>query len=57
VWFRRGLLLMVSPDSRAQRARCQAEIPLIVLCRFPGPALIIPKDLFAASPDWKFTGS
>ena len=24
---------------RAQRARRQAEIPLIVLCRFPGPAL------------------
>jgi len=24
----------------AQRARCQAETPLIVLCRFPGPALI-----------------
>jgi len=23
----------------AQRARCQAETPLIVLCRFPGPAL------------------
>jgi hypothetical protein len=24
---------------RAQRARCQAETPLIVLCRFPEPAL------------------
>jgi signal transduction histidine kinase len=24
---------------RAQRAHCQAETPLIVLCRFPGPAL------------------
>jgi predicted amidohydrolase YtcJ len=23
----------------AQRASCQAETPLIVLCRFPGPAL------------------
>jgi hypothetical protein len=23
----------------AQRARCQAETPLIVLCRFPQPAL------------------
>jgi hypothetical protein len=38
-WFRRGLLLMLSPDSRAQRALCQAETPLIVLCRFPEPAL------------------
>ncbi len=26
---------------RAQRARRQAEIPLIVLCRFPGPALYL----------------
>ena len=34
-WFRRGRLLIVSPDSRgAQRARCQAETPLIVLFRF-----------------------
>src|SRR5664280_1927879 len=24
---------------RAQRAHCQAETPLIVLCRFPEPAL------------------
>ena len=39
VWFRRGLLLIVSPDSRAQRARCQAETPLIVLCRFPRTTL------------------
>jgi hypothetical protein len=30
---------MVSPDSRAYRARRQAETPLIVLFRFPGPAL------------------
>ena len=30
---------MVSPDSQAYRARRQAETPLIVLCRFPGPAL------------------
>ena len=42
VWFRRARLFMVSPDSRAQRARCQAETPLIVLCRFPGPALRSP---------------
>src|SRR5215467_5917257 len=40
VWFRRGLLLMLSPDSRANLARCQAEAPLIALCRFPKPALI-----------------
>src|SRR5262249_22551495 len=41
VWFRRGLLLMLSPDSRANLARCQAEAPLIALCRFPKPALIV----------------
>src|SRR5262249_7436462 len=40
VWFRRGLLLMLSPDSRANLARCQAEAPLIALCRFPKPALL-----------------
>jgi hypothetical protein len=39
VWFRRGRLVMVTPDSQAQRARCQAETPLIALCRFPEPAL------------------
>ena len=30
---------------RAQRARRQAETPLIVLCRFPGPALITTSSL------------
>jgi hypothetical protein len=30
---------MVSPDSLAQRARCQAETPLIALFRFPIPTL------------------
>jgi hypothetical protein len=39
VWFPRVLLLIVAPDSQAQRARCQAETPLIALCRIPGPAL------------------
>src|SRR6516165_6910717 len=39
VWFRRGLLLMLSPDSRANLARCQAEAPLIALCRYSKPAL------------------
>ena len=39
VWFRRGRLFIVSPDSLAQRARCQAETPLIVLFRFLRPAL------------------
>ena len=29
----------LSPDSRANLARCQAEAPLIALCRFPKPAL------------------
>jgi hypothetical protein len=38
VWFRRDRLLMVSPV-RGNYRRCQAETPLIVLCRFPGPAL------------------
>jgi hypothetical protein len=37
-WFRRGRLFMVSPV-RGDYRRCQAEIPLIVLCRFLGPAL------------------
>jgi hypothetical protein len=31
---------MLSPDSRANLARCQAEAPLIALCRFSKPALI-----------------
>jgi Flp pilus assembly protein TadG len=39
VWFRRGRLDMVSPDSQAQRACRQAEIPLNALCKIPGPAL------------------
>jgi hypothetical protein len=30
---------MLSPDSRANFARRQAEAPLIALCRFPKPAL------------------
>jgi ABC-type uncharacterized transport system substrate-binding protein len=33
----------------AQRARCQAEIPLIVLCRFPGPALKTPSIAYSAN--------
>ena len=36
-------LFIVSPDSLAQRARCQAETPLIVLFRFLRPALF-PRD-------------
>src|SRR5260370_31345675 len=40
VWFRRARLLIVSPDSRANLARRQAETPLIALFRFPEPALI-----------------
>ena len=39
VWFRRGRLFMVSPDSRAYRARRQAETPLSVLFKFASPAL------------------
>src|SRR5258705_631711 len=37
-WFRRGRLFMVSPV-RGDHRRFQAEIPLIVLSRFSGPAL------------------
>jgi hypothetical protein len=40
VWFRRARLLIVSPDSRANFARRQAEIPLIAPFRLVGPALI-----------------
>src|SRR2546430_10380192 len=36
---------MVSPDSRDYRARRQAETPLIVLFRFPEPALVIQEAL------------
>jgi hypothetical protein len=50
-WFRRGLLLMLSPDSRANLARCQAEAPLIALCRFPKPALFQIIGLFDNSAD------
>ncbi len=32
---------MISPDSRAQRARCQAETPLIDLFKFASPALAL----------------
>jgi hypothetical protein len=39
VWFRRARLVIVSPDSRANLARRQAETPLIALFRFPEPAL------------------
>src|SRR5690242_2059502 len=42
-WFRRGRLLMVSPVHGDYR-RCQAETPLIVLFRFPGPALTTLSD-------------
>jgi hypothetical protein len=46
-WFRRGRLLMVSPVHGDYR-RCQAEIPLIVLFRFPGPALSRHERILAA---------
>jgi hypothetical protein len=44
-WFRRGRLIMVSPVHGDYR-RCQAEIPLIILCRFPGPALTSPRTVY-----------
>ena len=42
VWFRRARLLMLSPFSRAYRARHQAETPLCVLYRIPEPPLTKP---------------
>jgi hypothetical protein len=39
VWFRRARLLIVSPDSRANLARRQAETPLIAPFSLAGPAL------------------
>jgi hypothetical protein len=46
---------MVSPVHGDYR-RCQAEIPLIVLCRFPGPALGMLKQLLRLekerTPKW-----
>jgi hypothetical protein len=44
---------MISPDSRAQRARCQAEIPPIALCRFPGPALPSARSRLVNTPELK----
>jgi hypothetical protein len=41
-WFRRALFFMVSPDSRANLARLQAEVPLSALSKKPGPALFYP---------------
>jgi hypothetical protein len=41
VWFRRARLVIVSPDSRDNLVRRQAETPLIALCRFPEPALTL----------------
>jgi hypothetical protein len=38
VWFRRGLLLMISPV-RGYHRRYQAETPLIGLFKFASPAL------------------
>src|SRR5438034_387788 len=40
VWFRRARLLIVSPDSRVNLARRQAETPLIPVFRFLRPALV-----------------
>ena len=46
VWFRRGRLVMVSPDSQAQRPRCQGKTPLIVPCN---PPMIWLRGAFANS--------
>src|SRR5438105_3186613 len=45
VWFRRARLLIVSPDSRVNLARRQAETPLIPLFRFLRPALTTKPEL------------
>src|SRR6516162_4555235 len=37
---------MVSPDSRANLARCQAKVPLSALCKKPRPALPYWRALF-----------
>jgi hypothetical protein len=44
---------MVSPDSRANLARRQAETPLIALFRFPGPALLGAGDALDAELSFK----
>jgi hypothetical protein len=46
---------MLSPDSRANLARCQAEAPLIALCRFPKPALSVGFESFGDSLIKKLT--
>src|SRR5215510_11227310 len=43
VCVRRARLLMVSPDSRVNLARRQAETPLSALFRFAGPAQLVPQ--------------
>jgi hypothetical protein len=45
VWFRRGLLLIVSPV-RGYHRRYQAETPLIDLFKFASPALIMQRLQF-----------
>jgi len=34
VWFRRGLLLMLSPDSRAKSCPLSGRSSIIALCKF-----------------------
>src|SRR5450759_2374499 len=52
VWFRRGLLLIVSPV-RGYHRRYQAETPLIDLFKFASPALTasLAKSTCNARPD------
>jgi hypothetical protein len=45
VWFRRVRLVIVSPGSSG--TPCQAEIPPIVLSRFPGPPLSCRAEIIA----------
>jgi len=37
VWFRRARFFIIAPDSQAQNACRQAEIPLNALFKIPGP--------------------
>jgi hypothetical protein len=45
-YLHREQLQMTRPQTVGYR-RCQAETPLIVLCRFPGPALSAPTALMS----------
>jgi hypothetical protein len=43
VWFRRARFFIFAPDSQAQNACRQAEIPLRALFKIPGPPQVVDK--------------